>query len=169
MLGFSEAIRRCLDRYAGFTGRAQRSEYWWWVLFIFLGNFACGLADAVVFGTGIEDAAIFGPIFGLATLLPSFAVTARRLHDTGRSGWWQAAPYGLVIVTAVMGGIGAMILFGAAALATLVLSGTILYWLIRRGDAGPNRFGPDPLGGSAGLPDPVRYHRSRIPRAGRDD
>lgn len=74
---FTDAVQLCFGKYADFNGRAQRPEFWWYVLFIFLG----GLATRI-FG---ESAAA---LFSVATLLPSLAVGARRLHDTGRSGWW---------------------------------------------------------------------------------
>jgi uncharacterized membrane protein YhaH (DUF805 family) len=75
---FFEAIERCLKKYAEFNGRARRAEFWWWVLFIFILSWG---------GQIINQS--FGTLVSLVTLLPSLAVGARRLHDTGRSGWWQ--------------------------------------------------------------------------------
>lgn len=75
---FTDSIRTCYTKYADFTGRASRPEFWWFVLF----NFVAGLALSVV--SDKVSAA-----FSLATLLPNFAVTTRRLHDTDRSGWLQ--------------------------------------------------------------------------------
>jgi len=75
---FTESIKLCFSKYADFDGRARRPEYWWFFLFLFLLNAA----------TGIVSQALNG-IVGLATILPSLAVGARRLHDTNRSGWWQ--------------------------------------------------------------------------------
>ncbi len=72
-----------LKNYATFTGRARRQEYWMYVLFVFIISIALAIVDAVL-GT-----AVLGLIFTLAILVPSIAVCARRLHDTGRSGWWQ--------------------------------------------------------------------------------
>lgn len=75
---FQESIKICLAKYADFSGRASRSEYWWFVLFILLVSMA---------------ASVFSPklsaLFSLATLLPSIAAATRRLHDTNRTGWWQ--------------------------------------------------------------------------------
>ena len=75
---FVESISTCFAKYADFNGRAQRPEFWWWVLFVFLVNVITGMISPLV-----------STVFSLATLLPSLAVTARRLHDINRSGWWQ--------------------------------------------------------------------------------
>jgi uncharacterized membrane protein YhaH (DUF805 family) len=75
---FFEAIERCFRKYAEFNGRARRAEFWWWVLFVFILSWG---------GQIISQS--FGTLVSLLTLLPSLAVAARRLHDTGRSGWWQ--------------------------------------------------------------------------------
>lgn len=75
---FSQAIRKCFSKYAEFNGRASRAEFWWFMLFVVL----C----ASVFTLISETAA---SIFLIAVLLPLLAVGSRRLHDTGRSAWWQ--------------------------------------------------------------------------------
>jgi uncharacterized membrane protein YhaH (DUF805 family) len=75
---FQESIQVCFNKYVDFSGRASRSEYWWFALFVFLGSFVLGM-----FSTWLNV------IFLLATLLPQLAAATRRLHDTGRSGWWQ--------------------------------------------------------------------------------
>jgi len=75
---FGEAIKVCFNKYAFFDGCAARPEFWWWVLFTFI-------AAAVLRSISYSLSAAFS----LATLLPSIAVTARRLHDTDRSGWLQ--------------------------------------------------------------------------------
>jgi len=75
---FAESIRVCFSKYADFNGTASRSEFWWFQLFIFLVAAALSL-----FSTTLCS------LFYLAVLLPSLAVGARRLHDTGKSGWWQ--------------------------------------------------------------------------------
>lgn len=75
---FTESIRVCFSKYTDFNGRASRSEYWWFVLFLVLASF---VTDAISHKLSM--------LFSLATLLPWIAVAARRLHDTNRSGWWQ--------------------------------------------------------------------------------
>jgi len=85
---FQESIRVCLTKYADFAGTASRSEYWWFVLFLALGG-----AVASVIGPS------YGTIFSLVTLLPLLAAGSRRLHEIGRSGWWQLM--GLVPVAGI--------------------------------------------------------------------
>jgi uncharacterized membrane protein YhaH (DUF805 family) len=75
---FQESIKVCFSKYADFSGRASRSEYWWFFLFVFLVGAACSMVSQVLAG-----------LFYLGTLLPSIAAATRRLHDTNRSGWWQ--------------------------------------------------------------------------------
>ena len=75
---FQESIQVCFKKYADFTGRASRSEYWWFMLFLFLVSAGTSMISQVVSG-----------LFSLATLVPSLAAGARRLHDTNRSGWLQ--------------------------------------------------------------------------------
>ena len=75
---FQDSIKVCFNKYVDFSGRATRSEYWWFVLFVFLGSFVLGMFSHWL-----------NIIFLLATLLPQLAAATRRLHDTGRSGWWQ--------------------------------------------------------------------------------
>jgi uncharacterized membrane protein YhaH (DUF805 family) len=74
---FGESISTCFTKYAAFTGRASRSEYWWWFLFTFLASAATGIVSESL-----------SALFSLGVLLPSLAVGARRLHDTDRSGWF---------------------------------------------------------------------------------
>ncbi len=74
---FGKSIATCFSKYADFTGRASRSEYWWWFLFVFLGSAVAGVISEMLSG-----------VFSLAILLPYLAVAARRLHDTDRSGWF---------------------------------------------------------------------------------
>ena len=91
-MSFQDAIKTCIQRkYVDFTGRARRSEYWFFALFSALVSIVASVLDSVLgFRSGAYGGS--GPIqgiLGLALLLPSLAVGARRLHDTDRSGWWQ--------------------------------------------------------------------------------
>ncbi|MBU8852393.1 DUF805 domain-containing protein [Priestia megaterium] len=89
-----------LKNYATFRGRATRTEYWMFVLFNFI--ISCVLS-AIEFMT--ENPTFLFTIYAVAVLIPSLAVTARRLHDTGRSGWWQ-----LISIIPIIGGIWLLIL-----------------------------------------------------------
>lgn len=88
---FFESIQICFKKFTEFNGRATRSEFWWWALFVFLLS---------LFGQIIGKS--LGSLFSLVTLLPSIAVATRRLHDIGRSGWWQLVGFIPLIGWAVM-------------------------------------------------------------------
>ena len=77
---FHQAIHTCFIKYANFNGRASRSEYWWFFLFVVLVN--------LVASTFIEQQGAITGIITLALFLPNLAVQVRRLHDIDRSGWW---------------------------------------------------------------------------------
>ncbi|MDB6179686.1 DUF805 domain-containing protein [Paracoccus sp. Z330] len=101
------AVRNVLKHYASFSGRAKRPEYWWWVLFVFLLLLAARLIDYSVImpllGATSDQRPNSQPLsvmVALATLLPTLAVGARCLHDTGRSGWWLLV--GLVPVVGIL-------------------------------------------------------------------
>ena len=91
-MDFMTAVRTCLSKYVDFSGRARRSEFWYFVLFTFLVGIVASILDGVL-GTDYDDRggglSVRSP--ALALLLPWLAVGVRRLHDTGRSGWWHAA------------------------------------------------------------------------------
>ena len=76
-MNFQEAVKTCFSKYVDFSGRASRSEYWWFVLAYVIVAIVAGFIHEVVYGLVI-----------LAFLLPLLAVGARRLHDIGKSGWW---------------------------------------------------------------------------------
>lgn len=77
---FGKAISVCMGKYVDFSGRASRSEYWWFYLFTVLLSWGSMIVDS---------SGIISGIVNLAFLLPSLAAAARRLHDTNRSGWWM--------------------------------------------------------------------------------
>lgn len=112
-MDFSTAIKTCFSKYIDFTGRAQRSEYWYFFLFSFLLQM---LIDIVV-GSGFASGLV-----SLGLVIPGFSAGARRLHDTGRTGWWQ-----LLWLVPILGWI------------------VVIIFLTKRGDEGENRFGHDPL------------------------
>jgi uncharacterized membrane protein YhaH (DUF805 family) len=75
---------KALRQYADFSGRARRKEYWLFLLINIIIAVILGIVDGAILGSS----GVLGLIFALGILIPSFAVAARRLHDTGRSGWW---------------------------------------------------------------------------------
>ncbi|MFC5521309.1 DUF805 domain-containing protein [Polaromonas jejuensis] len=77
-MNFGQAISACLSKYATFSGRASRPEFWWFFLFQVLASIAASLVGERLNG-----------LVSLALLLPALAVGTRRLHDIGKSGWWQ--------------------------------------------------------------------------------
>ena len=141
-----------LKRYADFRGRSRRSEFWWWTLFYYIvtillvvimfsgvpfaafdpySSAASDLEEFTDFGATFWLGGSLAGLFFLATIIPNLAVTVRRLHDRGLSGWWYA---GLIILSFVPV-IGALSFFGFIAL---------LVVCILPGEDGPNRWGPDP-------------------------
>ena len=140
-----------------FKSRSQRAEFWWWVLFTFIAGIVLSFVDTAL-GTTLLSSG-----FSLATFIPNLSVTARRLHDTNRSGWWQVMPYALLIVggivmgasalgTSVSGaegfGGGSVILFLLLALGALAAAIVLIVWLATDSDRQTNRFGPSPKYGS---------------------
>lgn len=161
-MNLPEATGRVLRRYAVFRGRAERSEFWWWVLAVTIGQVILGIVGGAI---GFP---LLGIVFSLAVLLPSLAVTTRRLHDTGRKGSWLVI---WIVIYIILGGImligfSLMLVGGLAGLAgeesfeDLLLGGAVgvyapvlpmlavaiwsTVWLARKGEDGDNRFGPDP-------------------------
>jgi uncharacterized membrane protein YhaH (DUF805 family) len=123
-MGFGEAVTTCMSKYATFSGRARRSEYWWFVVFeIVVLLLALGLDN--VLHTTVNGGGVGWVYFVavLALVIPNIAVTVRRLHDTGRSGWWW--------FLSLLCGIGALVVFVFCLLDTT---------------PGPNQYGPSPKG-----------------------
>ena len=81
---------KCIKQYADFKGRARRKEYWMFTLFYLLFLLPLALLVGIEIGLEIEVPVftILFVLFIFALIVPTYAVTARRLHDTGRSGWW---------------------------------------------------------------------------------
>jgi uncharacterized membrane protein YhaH (DUF805 family) len=111
-----------LGKYAVFTGRSRRKEYWFFVLFNLLISLGLGFLDGW-FGLGGAAIGLLSGVYALAIVVPAIAVSVRRLHDTGKSGWWLL--------------IGLVPLLGP-----LVL----LFFMIQDGEPGSNRYGENPKG-----------------------
>lgn len=105
-----------LKKYATFSGRARRKEYWFFALFSFMISIIVSMIDIFI------GAPVLQIIYGLAVLIPGLAVSIRRLHDTNRSGWWL-----LIILVPFVGAIA------------------LLAFMSIKGEKGKNRYGDDPL------------------------
>ena len=118
-MGFVEAVTRGFQKYVAFSGRASRTEYWYWVLFNFVASMVSLFIDAFIFlNTELS------PVNTLVTLvlfLPSLAVAFRRLHDIDRSAWWILIAFTLIGVV------------------------LLIYWACLKGTTGANQYGEDPL------------------------
>ncbi|MFA6265260.1 MAG: DUF805 domain-containing protein [Pseudolabrys sp.] len=121
-MDFVQAISHCIHKYVSGGGRASRSEYWYFTLFIVILSIVASILDAAMFP--LMDAGPFNLIVSLGLFLPSWAVAIRRLHDIDRTGWW------MLIAFTVIG---------------IIL---LLIWFCMRGTQGDNRYGPDPLAAS---------------------
>ena len=145
--------KRPLQKYADFTGRASRSEYWWYILGLIIVAVVLSIVESLVGVKGMIIG-IYGPLTALlwlATIVPSTAVGARRLHDTNRSGWWQLLayiPYLILLLIRPGAGsaLGAVALAGIVSLIALVCAIVVLVFMCLAGTPGDNRFGPPPLG-----------------------
>ena len=118
MVDFGTAVKLGFQRCVDFGGRSTRAEYWWWGLFTVVVSQALFIADTLTLGWlgGLP-----GTLFTLATIIPSLALSVRRLHDINRTGWWLLLLFVLVIGWIVL-----------------------IVWAIKQGDKGPNKYGPDP-------------------------
>ena len=106
-MNFGEAISTGFTKYADFTGRARRSEYWWWLLFVVSVTVVTVLINFTLYVIAV-----------IGLLLPGIAVSVRRLHDTGRSGWFY-----FIVLVPLVGGI------------------ILLVWMATEGNPGPNQYG----------------------------
>ena len=126
---FVDAVKSVYRKYFTFSGRAARSEFWWYMLFMLLMNIALAIVfgdNTTVTGPGYlgvySRSDLVGDLWNLFNLIPTLAVASRRLHDTDRSGWWQ-----LLYMVPLIGAI------------------VLIVWWVARGTPGQNRFGADPL------------------------
>lgn len=116
-MGFTQAISSGLSNYATFRGRSSRSAFWWFYLFNFLVSLGAAIIGSLVSETAGE---VLHLLVTLVFLVPNIAIAARRLHDIGRSGWWQ-----LLAVTLI----GLLVL---------------IYWWAQPSQPGPNAYGAGP-------------------------
>jgi uncharacterized membrane protein YhaH (DUF805 family) len=103
VMSFLDSIISVLTNYAGFEGRASRSEYWWFYLAIVIVSVPISIIDIVIFGFENDAPACFSWLFNLAILLPVIAVSIRRMHDLGKSGWYNLIPFYNIILLASEG------------------------------------------------------------------
>jgi uncharacterized membrane protein YhaH (DUF805 family) len=118
-MDFTQAIKYGFTNYVNFKGRAIRSEFWYWNLFVFLVGIGAQIIDFAFLGNDSVSTPL-SDLWELFTFLPALAFIVRRLHDTDHSGWWV-----LLLLVPLIGFI------------------VLLVWCCRRGTVGPNRFGPD--------------------------
>ena len=156
---FIESVSSCFRKYGTFSGRASRSEFWFFILFLVILGTITTIIEAklypppeipgeeVFFAIGFRFS-LDSPVSAIFTLLclpPLLSVTARRLHDGDKSGWWQiirAAPV-LIVIPFVITGVEALFFIGFVM--TIALFILVLIWLIKKGTDGEYRFGRDPL------------------------
>ncbi|WP_237051485.1 DUF805 domain-containing protein [Magnetospirillum sp. ME-1] len=112
------AVKTCIGKYATFQGRASRSEYWYFTLFMLILN----LISGVIAGASLGVLAVLPLVLTIALFVPALAVSVRRLHDLDKSGWWV-----LIILIPLIGGL------------------ILLFWACKRGTEGQNMYGSDPL------------------------
>lgn len=174
-MSFSDAIRTCLAKYVTFSGRAPRPEYWFFFLFICLLSAIAGMIDWQFFTAVVTSQTETGTlvmtrssqpaqtVVSLAVFLPHLAVAWRRMHDSGRSGWYALLPmiligaslavltFGIGLADQFSGGRMDQVLTGATLiiliptmLVLLISPLLVLWWLTRPSQPGPNDYGPNP-------------------------
>jgi uncharacterized membrane protein YhaH (DUF805 family) len=122
IMSFTDAVTNVLiNNYVGFKGRASRSEYWWFFLFISIVGFITGLIDGFVFGIEYSDPMWFSNLAIIALFLPNLSVYVRRLHDLGYSGW--------------------LILIGLIPFLGVII---LLIFAVMEGEEHPNQYGAVP-------------------------
>ena len=143
-----------LRRYAKFSGRSSRSEFWWfWLMMVVVNIVLTRLQSA-----GLPVVSV---LLSLPFYIPQLAVCFRRLHDTDRSAWWLLMPVAAIVlmfsssfvlasIASQPGLVGALpiLLSALILLATLVV---LLVWFCKAGTVGPNRHGADPLDPTGGI------------------
>jgi uncharacterized membrane protein YhaH (DUF805 family) len=141
-MNFWQAIASGFSNYVNFSGRAARSEYWYWLLFVWIVALAALLFDRSIVH---HRHGPFEGVWTLVTFLPGLGVSIRRLHDIDRTGWWMLLPCALVGIAVPF----AWLTGWWIQMVILIVIGiaVLIYWFCQLGKPGPNRFGPDPLAG----------------------
>ena len=144
-ISFGQAVKNVFGKYATFTGRARRSEYWWFQLFDFIVVFLASILDELL-GLGISDTGegILTIIVTLVLLRPCLSVFWRRLHDMGKSGWnylWVIIPAALCSIFAVAQLYVLTILVGIVTIVTAVM---LVVWCCMDSQPEENQYGPSP-------------------------
>ena len=167
LMGFNEAVKTCFAKYLVLEGRAGRAEFWWFLLAVILAGALASVLDALAYDTAPDDIGLVGILVLLVTLIPSVTVTVRRLHDTGRSGYWYVlflcAPILMILLSIPMillsevfsleaiGALGLLFLFSLLALFIWFIC-----WMAAPSEPRANRYGPnpfDPADGPTGMSD----------------
>ena len=160
-----------LKKYAVFSGRARRKEFWFFVLFNFLFSVLFSFIGAVTFTGPLLEG-----LYSLAIAIPYLAVTVRRLHDTNRSGWWMLMPTLVFILLGIVAALfmpmlvvdnasasaGTIVFGGIAMLGILAAFIVFIVFLASYGTPGVNRYGPDPkqsIEPVFNIQDPLRQFR----------
>jgi uncharacterized membrane protein YhaH (DUF805 family) len=158
-----EWATRPLRKFSDFAGRAPRAEFWWFYLLMLTTIIIATIIDTMIGSRVFGPYGIVACLAYLALLLPYLAVAVRRLHDTGRTGWWMVAPLVLTFAALtmmgpsltdprVMSNPAAMAEMGTASLvllAAVILGLVVLVFFLMPGTRGSNRYGEDPYGGGA--------------------
>ncbi len=133
-MGFAESLRTCFEKYGNFNGRASRSEFWYFFLFCFVYFFIAGffLGLAGVSDTTFDIASL---VLLIPIIVPSIAVSARRLHDINQSGWMQCI---------FIPGFIADEFLGTGLIIYILTLGLWAFWFSQAGKKGKNRFGVQP-------------------------
>lgn len=171
MSTFSQSVSTCLSKYVTFSGRARRSEYWWFVLFVVIGSLLLSIVDGILFGSDPETGEVnqvLSGLFSLAMFLPLLAAGWRRLHDTGRPGWYLLLPMAIsaammlgmflgvaafsvaeqassdpdtLRAPAAVLGLAGMAVAGILQLVVLIM---MIWWMTRPTQEAENQYGPIP-------------------------
>ena len=129
-MGFVESIKTCFSKYFVFSGRATRSEFWYFLLFLVIGDILTIFVDFSLNPELLEietewydigPTGVLGTIFLFATWIPLLSVAIRRLHDVNRSGWWWLIPITIIGII------------------------PFAYWLLKQSDTNSNKYGPKPV------------------------